>query len=126
MEALKDVTAWMKGTDLAEIAYRKGGTGFSLTAAGAESAAPPALPSDRFTPVVSAGVGVFQWSEPGKPRKAEEGAEIAEGDVLGIIVTGCGAAKPILASRPGRVSKLLVDAGQAVEYGQPILFLETR
>jgi acetyl-CoA carboxylase biotin carboxyl carrier protein len=125
MDALKDVSAWMQSTDLAEIAYRKDGDGFSLTAAGAE-AAPPALPSGRFTPVVSAGVGVFQWSEPGKARKAEEGAHVAEGDVLGVVVTGSGAAKPILAPEAGRVSKILVDAGQAVEYGQPILFLEKR
>lgn len=125
METLKDVTAWMKGTDLAEIAYRKDGTGFSLTAAGAEAAL-PALPSDRFTPVVSTGVGIFQWSAPGKPRKAEEGATAAEGDVLGVVITGSGAAKPILAPVSGRVSRLLVEAGQAVEYGQAILFLEKR
>lgn len=125
---IKTVADWMKSTDLAEIAYRKNGTGFSLAAAGASLAsgmAAPALASGRFTPVTSQGVGVFQWSEPGKPRKAEEGAAVDAGDVLGVIVTGSGAAKPIVAARAGRVFKIFVDAGQAVEYGQPILLIES-
>lgn len=128
MDAIvKTVTDWMKSTDLAEIAYRKNGTGFSLTAASqhAEGVA-PALSSGRLTAVVSEAVGVFQWSEPGKPRKAEEGALVVVGDVLGVIVTGPGAARQIKATRAGRVFKLFVDAGQAVEYGQPILLLESR
>lgn len=125
---VKAVTDWMKGTDLAEIAYRKDGTGFSLTAAGAGGApgvVAPTLPSGRFTPVASEGVGIFQWSAPGHPRKAEEGVEVHAGDILGVIVTGSGAAKPIVAASVGRVSKIFVDAGQAVEYGQPILLLES-
>lgn len=128
MDAIvKTVTDWMKSTDLAEIAYRKNGTGFSLTAASqhAEGVA-PALASGRLTPVASEGVGVFQWSEPGKPRKAEEGAAVDAGDVLGVIVTGSGERTPVVAKSAGRVSKLFVDAGQAVEYGQPILLIERR
>lgn len=125
---IKAVADWMKTADLAEVVYRKNGTGFSLTALGAEDRAAifPAMPSGRFIPVASDGVGVFQWSEPGKARKIEEGAEIAAGDVLGVIVTGAGAAKPIAAAQAGRVAKLFIDAGQAVEYGQPLLLLETR
>ncbi len=123
------VTEWMKGTDLAEIAYRKDGAGFSLTAAGAGDPAridAPALPSGRFTPVAAETVGVFQWSEPGKARAADEGSVVAEGDVLGVIVTGSGKAVPVKAAQAGRVSKLFVDAGQAVEYGQPLMLLEAR
>lgn len=130
MDAIvKTVTAWMKSTDLTEISYRKNGTGFSLTAAGtglAPDMTAHALPHGRLTAVVSQGVGVFQWSEPGKSRKAEEGVAVNVGDVLGVIVTGSGVCKQIVAARAGRVSKLFVDAGQAVEYGQPILLLESR
>lgn len=127
--AIKAVADWMKTADLAEVAYRKNGTGFSLTALGASdhpALAAPAMPPGRFTPVASEAVGVFQWSEPGKARKAEEGSEVSAGDVLGVIVTGSGAAKPIVAAQAGRVAKMLVDAGQAVEYGQPLLLLEAR
>ncbi|MBI3288354.1 MAG: hypothetical protein HYZ74_02410 [Elusimicrobia bacterium] len=127
MDALKPVTEWMRSTDLAEISYRKAGVGFSLTAAGAgDSPGAAALPSSRFIPVTSDGVGIFQWNEPGKPRTAHEGAEVAQGDVLGLILTGSGAAKVIKAARAGLVSKIFVDAGQAVEYGQPILLIDAR
>ena len=83
------------------------------------------MPSGRFTPVVAQAVGVFQWSEPGKPRRTEDGAQVGAGDVLGVIVTGSGAFRPIAAASAGRVSKIFVDAGQAVESGQPILLLES-
>lgn len=129
MDSLKAAADWMKTTDLAEVVYRKGKVGFSLTAAGAHdpaTIAAPALPSGRFSPVAAETVGVFQWSEPGKARKAEEGANVSEGDVLGVIVTGSGKAVPVKAAQAGKVSKLFVDAGAAVEYGQPLMLLESR
>ncbi len=125
---IKAVADWMKTADLAEVVYRKNGTGFSLTALGAEDRAAifPAMPSGRFFPVASDGVGVFQWSEPGKARKTDEGVELAAGDIIGVIVSGSGASKPVIATQGGRVAKLFIDAGQAVEYGQPLLLLESR
>ena len=126
---IKLIADWMKTDDLAEVVYRKNGTGFSLTALGAHDPAQlsaPAMPAGRFIPVASDGVGVFQWSEPGKARKTEEGVEIAAGDVIGVLVTGSGATKPIAAAHAGRVAKIFIDAGQAVEYGQPLLLLEAR
>lgn len=126
---IKAVADWMKTVDLAEVVYRKNGTGFSLTALGAHDPAQlsaPAMPSGRFIPVASDGVGVFQWNEPGKARKTDEGVEIAVGDLVGVIVTGSGASKPVVAAHAGRVAKIFIDAGQAVEYGQPLLLLETR
>ena len=126
---IKLIADWMKTADLAEVVYRKNGTGFSLTALGAHDPAQlsaPPMPAARFLPVASDGVGVFQWSEPGKARKVDEGVDIAAGDVIGVIVSGSGASKPIIASHPGRVAKIFIDAGQAVEYGQPILLIETR
>lgn len=126
---IKAVADWMKTADLAEVVYRKGGTGFSLTALGTGDhptlSAPP-MPAGRFASVASDGVGVFQWSEPGKARKTEEGVEIAAGEIIGVIVTGSGASKPVVSAHAGRVAKIFIDAGQAVEYGQPLLLLETR
>ena len=126
---IKAVADWMKTADLAEVVYRKDGSGFSLVALGANDPATlsaPAMPSGRFFPIASDGVGVFQWSEPGKARKTDEGVEIAAGDVIGVIVTGSGASKPVIASQGGRVAKLFIEAGQAVEYGQPLVLLESR
>ena len=126
---IKAVADWMKTADLAEVVYRKNGTGFALTALGAgdhPAVSAPAMPAGRFFPVASDGVGVFQWNEPGKARKTDEGVEIAVGDVIGVIVTGSGASKPIAAAHAGRVAKIFIEAGQAVEYGQPLLLLESR
>lgn len=125
---IKAVADWMKTADLAEVVYRKNGTGFSLTALGAHDPAQlsaPPMPRGRFSPVASDGVGIFQWNEPGKPRKTEEGSVLAAGDVIGIIV-GSGASKPLIAAHGGRVAKIFVEAGDAVEYGQPVLLLEAR
>lgn len=120
---------WMKGTDLVEVAYRKDGAGFALAAAGAADGPAleaPAQPAPRYAPAVSEAVGVLQWSAPGKPRVAEEGAAVAEGAVVAVVVTGAGASKPVKAPVGGKVAKLLAEAGQAVEYGQPVLLIEAR
>lgn len=123
---LRDVSDWMKTTDLVEVAWKKGAKGFALAAPDAPSTNPsaPPLPASRFLPVASEGVGVFQFSEPGKARKAEEGAAVAAGDVLGVVVAGSGKPKPVTASSSGRVVKVFVEAGQAVEYGQPLFLVE--
>lgn len=126
---IKAVADWMKTADLAEVVYRKDGSGFALTALGAGDPATisaPPMPSGRFIPIASDGVGVFQWNDPGKARKTDEGVEIAAGDVIGVIVTGSGASKPIVSTQSGRVANIFIDAGQAVEYGQPLLLLESR
>lgn len=123
---LRDVSDWMKTTDLVEVVWRKGPKGFALSGPDAPSTNPsaPPLPASRFLPVASEAVGVFQWSDPGKARVADEGAAVAAGATLGVVVTGAGASKPVKAPAAGRVSKVFVDAGQAVEYGQPLFLLE--
>jgi biotin carboxyl carrier protein len=126
-ETLRPVLDWMKSTDLVEVSYKENGRGFSLSTTEASPAiSAGSMPASRFIPVVSESVGVFQWAEPGKARKAEEGADVAEGDVLGVIVSGSGAAKPVKAPCAGRVAKCFADAGQAVEYGRPLFLLEPR
>ncbi len=123
---IRPVLDWMKTTDLVEAVYKKNGKGFALGAADAPAAIPAgSLPSSRFVPVSSESVGVFQWAEPGKARKAEEGADVAEGDVLAVIV-GSGASKPVKSPCAGRIAKCFADAGQAVEYGRPLFLLEPR
>ena len=124
---LRPVLDWMKATDLVEVVYKKDGRGFALgSAEAAASIAGGSMPGSRFVPVASDCVGVFQWAEPGRARKAEEGADVAEGDVLAIVVAGSGASKPVKAPCAGRVAKCFADAGQAVEYGRPLFLLEPK
>ena len=121
---VRTVLDWMKTTDLVEVAYKKNGRGFALTDAQASSIPVGSMPASRFVPVTSEGVGLFQWSAPGKPRVAEAGAVVAAGDVLGVTTAGSGESKPVKAQAAGRIAKCFVDAGQAVEYGQLLFLLE--
>jgi biotin carboxyl carrier protein len=124
---IRAVLQWMKSTDLVEVAFKRAGQGFALSTADAPAPITGGtMPASRFVPVSSESVGVFQWSEPGKARKAEEGAEVAAGDVLGVVVSGAGAAAPVKAPCAGRVAKCFADAGEAVEYGRPLFLLEPR
>ncbi|MFI5362373.1 MAG: biotin/lipoyl-containing protein [Elusimicrobiota bacterium] len=124
---IDSVLDWMRSTDLVEVVYKRAGRGFALGAAGAPADVPGgAMPASRFVPVAAKTVGVFQWSEPGKARRADEGAEVAAGDVLGVVVSGSGASSPVKAPCAGRVAKCFADAGQAVEYGRPLFLLEPR
>jgi len=124
---IQAVLKWMKSTDLVELAFKRGGQGFALSTAEAPAPIPGgSMPASRFTPVSSESVGVFQWNEPGKARKAEEGVEGAAGDLLGVVVSGSGAAAPVKAPVAGRIAKCFADAGEAVEYGRPLFLLEPR
>ena len=126
-DQIRAVLQWMKSTDLVEVAFKRAGQGFALSTTAAPASIPGGtMPSSRFVPVSSESVGIFQWSEPGKARKAEEGAEVAAGDVLGVIVSGAGAAALVKAPCAGRVAKCFADAGEAVEYGRPLFLLEPR
>jgi biotin carboxyl carrier protein len=126
-DPIRPVLDWMKATDLVEIVYKKDGKGFALGTADAPAAVPAgSLPGSRFVPVASESVGVFQWAEPGKARKAEEGADVAEGDVLGVVAAGSGALRPVKSPCAGRVAKCFADAGQAVEYGRPLFLIEPK
>ena len=122
-EQVKDVLDWMRRTDLVEVSYREGGRGFSLSTAAAVSEPNYPLPAARFTPVCSPAVGIFQWSEPGRARAAEEGAPVAEGDVLGLIESAPGKQVPIKAPCAGKLARVFAEAGKAAEYGQPLFFI---
>lgn len=125
-EQLQDVMAWLKTTDLVEVQYKSESGGFTL--ATAENIPMPQypIPASRFQPVTSPAVGMFQWSALGKARKAEEGVEVAEGDVLGVVETAKGQGTQVKAPCAGRVAKIFIDGGTPAEYGQVLLFLEPR
>ncbi len=124
-EKLKEILTWIRSTDLVEVSFREGATNFSLATTDAPPAevAPLVFPA-RFTPVCADAVGVFQWNAPGKARTAEEGKPIAQDGVLGLIETAPGKTTPVKAPCAGSVSRVMVESGDAVQYGQPLFFLE--
>ncbi|MBI5629817.1 MAG: hypothetical protein HY921_02905 [Elusimicrobia bacterium] len=122
---LKEIISWIKTTDLIEVSFKDGAKGFSFSSAGEAQAPHFPIPPSRYRPVCAPAVGIFQWSELGRARKAEEGAAVSEGDVLGVIEKGKGAVAQVLSPCAGRVARVMVEGGGPVEYGQPLLFIET-
>jgi len=69
-------------------------------------------------------VGTFYRSaSPGAKPFAEIGTAIKEGDAI-CIIEAMKIMNEIEADMTGTVSKILVENGQAVEFGQPLFILE--
>jgi acetyl-CoA carboxylase biotin carboxyl carrier protein len=123
---LKEVMDWLKSTDLVEVSYKNGERGFSLATTEAPPAAlPQARFPNRYACVAAQSVGVFQPNALGRSR-AEEGREVAEGDVLGLIDTGGKEHPAVKAPCKGLVAKVFVEPGQAVQYGQPLFLIDPK
>ena len=97
-------------------------------------AAPAAAASPAETPVVAAApaghtvkspmVGTFyRSSSPGAKAFVEVGDTIKQGDTI-CIVEAMKILNEIEADKTGTVTQILVDNGQAVEYGQPLFVIE--
>lgn len=122
---LKDVLSWIKSTDLVEVSFKAGGKGFTLATAEAPARVPGAVFPSRYDCAASPAVGIFQSSALGK-SKVEEGISVNAGDVLGLIDGGGKSKTEVKAAASGRVAKVLVEAGSAVQYGQPLFLIEPR
>ena len=84
--------------------------------------APAAAPTGHV--VKSPMVGTFYRSaSPGSKPFVEVGSAIKEGDAI-CIVEAMKIMNEIEADMSGTVSKILVENGQAVEYGQPLFIVE--
>jgi acetyl-CoA carboxylase biotin carboxyl carrier protein len=86
-----------------------------------EAASVPEPASDLLL-VSAERVGFFRATGhgAGSPRRA--GERVAAGAVLGAI-DSLSVPIPVLAPRAGRIDEVLVEDGQAVEYGQPLFAL---
>ena len=74
-------------------------------------------PDDRRTVATSPAVGVF------RPGTAP-GARVRSGDRVGIVDL-LGIPQDVVAPVDGTVTEILVAAGEAVEYGEPVMSIET-
>ena len=98
------------------------------------AAAPVAVPVESAAPVVPAVadghavtspmVGTFyRASSPGAKAFVEVGDSIKEGETI-CIVEAMKILNEIEADKSGTVTRILVDNGEAVEYGQPLYIIE--
>jgi acetyl-CoA carboxylase biotin carboxyl carrier protein len=95
-----------------------------VAAAPAAAEAPAALAAVAGHQVKSPMVGTFyRASSPGAKAFVEVGAQVKEGETL-CIIEAMKILNEIEADKSGTVTRILVDNGQAVEYGQPLFVIE--
>lgn len=99
---------------------------FAAPAAPAPAAAPVAAlaPADNPGTIKSPMVGTaYLAPSPEADPFVSVGASVAEGDTL-IIIEAMKVMNPIIAPRAGKVTQILVSAGQPVEFDQPLVVIE--
>ncbi len=95
------------------------------TAAPVAAAAPAAAPgADTANALKSPMVGtVYLFPEPGAKPFINVGDTVKEGQTL-LIIEAMKVMNPIAATKGGKVSAILVDNGQPVEYDQPLVVID--
>lgn len=89
-----------------------------------ESSSRSADPADHPGVVTSPMVGtVYMQPEPDSASFIHVGMQVSEGDTL-LIVEAMKTMNHIPAPRSGKVARILVEDGAAVEYGAPLVILE--
>jgi len=95
-----------------------------VAAAPAAAEAPAAPAAVVGHQVKSPMVGTFyRASSPGAKSFVEVGSQVKEGETL-CIIEAMKILNEIEADKSGTVTRILVDNGQAVEYGQPLFVIE--
>ncbi len=128
----------LDANDLSEIEVQNGDQRVRVARGGTVVAAPVvAAPVPAPTAVVSAAdakrhpgavsspmVGTaYRSPEPGAKPFVEEGMEVTAGQTL-LIVEAMKTMNAIPAPRAGKVTKIFIEDGQPVEFGEPLMILE--
>jgi acetyl-CoA carboxylase biotin carboxyl carrier protein len=140
-EAIRELAKLLDETGLTEIAVERDGVSIRVArhsgsavgrARAAESAAPatvastplPIDPAQHPGVIASPMVGTaYLAPEPGARPFVEVGTVVKTGEPL-MIIEAMKTMNQIPAPRPGTVIQILVDDGQPVEYGQPLMIIE--
>ena len=99
-----------------------------VVSAPAQVSAPAAAADDDYTnspnAVKSPMVGVVYLSaDPKTPNYVKAGDTVAEGDTV-CLVEAMKTFNPVKAHKGGKVVKILVESGDPVEYGEPMVVIE--
>ncbi len=138
-DLIRRLAALLQETGLSEIEYeaegqrirvgRGGGTLAAAPAPAAPAAAPTsaAAPSAEVVPagaVISPMVGtVYLAAEPGASPLVKVGDKVTEGQTL-LIIEAMKVMNPLASPSAGTVTRILVNDGQPVEFGEPLLIVE--
>lgn len=121
-----EVLEWMKTTDLVEVAWKRGAAGFAFSLAGAPAPAPsPAvkIPMQSAVPVTSPAVGFYHAATPGKTRTYKPGEAVVKDGALGYLEAGP-KRWDVKSPCAGTITQVLIEEGQAAQYGQPLFILQ--
>ena len=92
--------------------------------ASAPAAEPAAEAAPRGDIVKSPMVGtVYLQAQPGQPPFVKAGAKVEKGQTL-LIIEAMKTMNPIQAPKAGMVTEVMVDDGQPVEFGEPLVAIE--
>jgi acetyl-CoA carboxylase biotin carboxyl carrier protein len=100
--------------------------GFQPTASAPPTAAPPDVTDVAKHPgvVPSPMVGTVYWaSEPGAKPFIEVGSKVSVGQTL-LIIEAMKTMNQIPSPRAGTVTQILIEDGQPVEFGEPLVIIE--
>ena len=145
-DLVRELSRLLNETGLSEIEYAKGDWRVRVAKAAA-AAPPPPLPTERREAapaadapaetgpagenfaghpgvVTSPMVGVVYTSEsPDSPPFIKVGDNVTVGQTL-LLIEAMKVFNPIVAPRPGKVSRILVGSGAPVEFGEPLVVVE--
>lgn len=140
-ELIRQLAALLKETDLSEIEIETGSlklrvarqvnqvtvpVAAPVAVAAAPAAAPVAVPADASHPgaLTSPMVGTaYLAAEPGAAPFVTVGSKVSAGQTV-LIIEAMKTMNHIPAQRAGTVTKILVDDGQPVEFGEPLVIIE--
>jgi acetyl-CoA carboxylase biotin carboxyl carrier protein len=141
-DAIRELAKLLKETDLSEIEIDHDGSrirvartlagaapAFAAPAAAAPASAAPAVaaPADKSKAagaVLSPMVGTaYRSPEPGAKLFVDVGQQVRQGQTL-LIIEAMKTMNAIPAPKAGTVKEILIEDGQPVEFGQPLLIVE--
>ena len=143
-ELIRELAELLNETGLTEIEIEKSGLKvrvartLTMSASVAAHSAPAAAPVAALQPsapvavdaashpgaVKSPMVGTaYRAPEPGAPPFIEIGARVSEGQTL-LIIEAMKTMNHIPAPRAGKVTQILIETGQPVEFGEPLVIIE--
>lgn len=118
---IKEVTDWLKTTDLAEFCYEKDGD--SIEVKTREALPEPAQFTCSLSAVCAPAIGIYKTAAKGKNLVLKEGESVKEGDSLGV-VESVSKQHPVTAPVSGKLRIIAAEDGKPVEYNQPLFFIE--
>ena len=120
---LKPILDWAKGTDLDEVSIRKGNDSIEFQLEGALNVVDSVFPPCSLSPITASEVGIFRADGQGKAVRIEEGSAVSKGQIIGYIETGMNR-HPVKSGQAGKIVAAKIEDGQAVEFGQPLFFVQ--